>query len=112
MLEVVHQDFIRAARARGLRDRAVLFRHALRNALSPTLTLAGLALPVLLSGSVLVETVFGWPGMGRLAADAIGRRDYPLVTAAAILAAVLVVLGNLLADLAARALDPRLRGVA
>jgi peptide/nickel transport system permease protein len=112
MLEVVHQDFIRAARARGLRERAVLFRHALRNALTPTLTLAGLALPVLLSGSVLVETVFGWPGMGRLAADAIARRDYPLVTAAAILAAVLVVLGNLMADLAARALDPRLRSVA
>jgi peptide/nickel transport system permease protein len=111
LLEVIHQDFVRAARARGLRDRAVLYRHALRNALGPTITLAGLALPVLLSGSVLVETVFGWPGMGRLAAEAIGRRDYPLVTAAAILAAVLVVLGNLLADLAARTLDPRLRSV-
>jgi peptide/nickel transport system permease protein len=112
LLEVMHQDFVRAARARGLRDRAVLLRHALRNALGPTFTLAGLALPVLLSGSVLVETVFAWPGMGRLAAEAIGRRDYPLVTAAAILAAVLVVLGSLLADLAARSFDPRLRSVA
>jgi peptide/nickel transport system permease protein len=112
LLEVMHQDFVRAARARGLRDRAVLLRHALRNALGPTLTLAGLALPVLLSGSVLVETVFAWPGMGRLAAEAIGRRDYPLVTAAAILAAVLVVVGSLLADLAARSCDPRLRSVA
>jgi peptide/nickel transport system permease protein len=112
LLEVMHQDFVRAARARGLRDRAVLLRHALRNALGPTLTLAGLALPVLLSGSVLVETVFAWPGMGRLAAEAIGRRDYPLVTAAAILAAVLVVAGSLLADLAARSVDPRLRSVA
>jgi len=112
LLEVMHQDFVRAARARGLRDRAVLLRHALRNALAPTLTLAGLALPVLLSGSVLVETVFAWPGMGRLAAEAIGRRDYPLVTAAAILAAVLVVVGSLLADLAARSFDPRLRSVA
>lgn len=111
MLDVLRHDFIRAAHARGLSERIVLLRHALRNALTPTLTLAGLALPVLLSGSVLVETVFGWPGMGRLAADAIGRRDYPVVTAAAILAAVLVVLGNLLADLAARAVDPRLRGL-
>jgi len=111
MLEVLQQDFIRAARARGLGERVVLLRHALRNALTPTLTLAGLALPVLLSGSVLVETVFGWPGMGRLAAEAIGRRDYPMVTAAAILAAVLVVLGNLLADLATRIADPRLRSI-
>jgi len=109
MLDVLQQDFIRAARARGLGERVLLLRHALRNALTPTLTLAGLALPVLLSGSVLVETVFGWPGMGRLAAEAIGRRDYPMVTAAAILAAVLVVLGNLLADLATRIVDPRLR---
>jgi peptide/nickel transport system permease protein len=71
--------------------------------------LAGLAFPVLLSGSVLVESVFSWPGMGRLAAEAIARRDYPLVTGAALLAAVMVVLGSLLADLAARAADPRLR---
>ena len=111
MLEVLGHDFIRAARARGIGERMVLLRHALRNALTPTLTLAGLALPVLLSGSVLVETVFGWPGMGRLAANAIGRRDYPVVTAAAILAAMLVVLGNLAADLAARVVDPRLRSI-
>jgi peptide/nickel transport system permease protein len=112
LLEVTRQDFVRAARARGLPDRVVLLRHAVRNALTPTITLAGLAFPVLLSGSVLVETVFGWPGMGRLAAEAIGRRDYPIVTAAAILAAVMVVLGNLLADLAARLADPRLRSAA
>jgi peptide/nickel transport system permease protein len=111
LLEVMRQDFVRAARARGLAERAVLLRHALRNALTPTITLAGLAFPALLSGSVLVESVFGWPGMGRLAADAIGRRDYPIVTAAAILAAAMVVVGNLLADLAARAADPRLRSV-
>jgi peptide/nickel transport system permease protein len=109
LLDVVGLDFVRAARARGLRARSVLLRHALRNALTPTITLAGLAFPILLSGSVLVETVFGWPGMGRLAAEAIGRRDYPIVTAAAILAAAMVVAGNLLADLAARAADPRLR---
>jgi peptide/nickel transport system permease protein len=109
LLEVLGQDFVRTARAKGLPDRVVLLRHALRNALLPTITLAGLAFPVLLSGSVLVESVFSWPGMGRLAADAIGRRDYPLVTGAALLAAVMVVLGSLLADLAARAADPRLR---
>ncbi len=111
LLEVMGRDFLRAARARGLPERRLLFVHALRNALSPTITLAGLAFPVLLSGAVLVETVFGWPGMGRLAADAIGRRDYPIVTAAAILAAVMVVVGNLLADLAARIADPRLRSI-
>jgi peptide/nickel transport system permease protein len=109
LLEVLGQDFVRTARAKGLGDRVVLLRHALRNALMPTITLAGLAFPVLLSGSVLVESVFAWPGMGRLAAEAIGRRDYPLVTGAALLAAVMVVLGSLLADLAARAADPRLR---
>ena len=111
LIDVIRQDFVRAARARGLGERAVLWRHALRNALTPTITLAGLAFPALLSGSVLVESVFGWPGMGRLAAEAIGRRDYPVVTAAAILAAALVVLGNLCADLAARSADPRLRSV-
>jgi peptide/nickel transport system permease protein len=100
LLDVIGQDFVRAARARGIAERAVLLRHALR-----------LAVPVLLSGSVLVESVFGWPGMGRLAAEAIGRRDYPVVTAAAILAAAMVVAGNLLADLAARMADPRLRTV-
>jgi peptide/nickel transport system permease protein len=109
LLEVLGQDFVRTARAKGLRARVVLLRHALRNALLPTITLAGLALPVLLSGSVLVESVYSWPGMGRLAAEAVGRRDYPLVTGAALLAAVMVVLGSLLADLAARAADPRLR---
>jgi peptide/nickel transport system permease protein len=109
MLEAIGQDFIRTARAKGLRERTVILRHALRNALLPTIALAGIAFPVLLSGTVLVETVFSWPGMGRLAADAIGRRDYPMVTGAALLAAAMVVLGNLLADLAARLADPRIR---
>ena len=109
MLEAIGQDFVRTARAKGLRERSVVLRHALRNALLPTITLAGIAFPVLLSGTVLVETVFSWPGMGRLAADAIGRRDYPVVTGAAILAAATVVVGNLFADLAARLADPRMR---
>lgn len=107
MIEAIGQDFVRTARAKGLRERLVVGRHALRNALLPTIALAGLAFPALLSGTVLVETVFSWPGLGRLAADAIGRRDYPIVTGAALVAAVLVVLGNLAADVATRIADPR-----
>lgn len=110
MLEVIRQDFIRTARAKGLSERAVALRHALPNALLPIITLFGLAFPTLLSGAVLVETVFGWPGMGKLTVDAVLRRDYPLVTGAALLAGLMVVLGNLLADLGYRLVDPRTRG--
>lgn len=109
MIEVVREEFIRAARAKGLSERLVVWRHALRNALLPTITLFGLTFPIVLSGTVLVETVFGWPGMGKLAVDAVLRRDYEVVTGASILAAVLVVLGNLLADLLYRIADPRTR---
>ncbi len=109
MLDVVGQDFIRTARAKGLRERAVFFKHALRNALLPVITLFGLSFPLLLSGSVLVETVFAWPGIGKLAVDAIHGRDYAVVTAVAIIAAVMVVVGNLLADLLYRVVDPRTR---
>ena len=87
----------------------VLVRHALRNALLPSITLFGLALPFLLTGSVVVETVFAWPGMGKLAADAIGSRDYPVVIATALVASLLVVAGNLVADLLYAAADPRVR---
>ncbi len=107
LLDVLRQDFVRAARARGLPERTVITRHALRAAMLPTVTLAGLAVPGLLSGTVLVETVFAWPGMGRMAAEAIFQRDYPVVAGAALLAAVLVVVGNLIADVAVRLLDPR-----
>lgn len=109
VLEVVRQDFIRTARAKGLSETAVALHHALRNALLPTITLLGLSLPTLLSGAVLVETVFSWPGMGRLAVDAVQKRDYPMVTGAAILVALAVVAGNLAADLLARLADPRTR---
>ncbi|MHB1862763.1 MAG: ABC transporter permease [Gemmatimonadaceae bacterium] len=109
LLEVLPLDFIRTARAKGLDERAVVRRHALRNALLPTLTLAGLALPALLGGAVFVEKVFSWQGMGWLTVNAIGMRDYPLVMAAVIVATCMVVLGNLLADLAYAAADPRLR---
>ena len=109
MLEALGQDYVRTARAKGLPERRVVLRHALRNALLPFVTLFGLALPFLLTGAVLVETVFAWPGMGRLAAEAIFRRDYPVVTAAAMLASGMVVLGSLLADLLYAAADPRIR---
>lgn len=109
MLEVIHQDYIRTARAKGLSERTVIFKHALRNALIPIITLLGLYLPVLLSGSVLVETIFAWPGMGRLIVDAIFQRDYPLVMATSFVAAAMVVVGNLLADVLYAVVDPRIR---
>jgi peptide/nickel transport system permease protein len=109
LLEVVRQDFVRTARAKGLRERRVLLVHALRNALLPLITLFGLTFPFLLTGAVLVETVFAWPGMGRLAVTAILQRDYPIVTAAALVASVMVVIGNLLADALYGVADPRIR---
>ncbi len=109
MLEVIHQDFIRTARAKGLSERTVIFKHALRNALIPIITLVGLYLPFLLSGAVLVETIFAWPGMGRAIVEAILARDYPMVMATSFVIASLVVLGNLLSDLLYAVVDPRIR---
>ena len=109
MLEVAAQDYIRTARAKGASERRVVLRHQLRNALLSFITLFGLAFPFLLTGSVLVETIFAWPGMGRLAMDGILRRDFPVVNAAVLLASTLVVTGNLLADVLLAAVDPRLR---
>ena len=109
LLDVLAEDFIRTARAKGLRARAVLLGHALRNALAPTITLLGLALPALFGGAVLVETIFAWPGMGLLATHAVSARDYPLVIACAMIGAVMVVVGNLVADLLTAAANPRLR---
>jgi peptide/nickel transport system permease protein len=109
LLDVLPLDFVRTARAKGLDERAVLRRHVLRNALMPTITLFGLSLPALLGGSVFVEKVYSWQGMGWLTVSAIGMRDYPLVLAGVLVGTVMVVLGNLLADLAYLAADPRLR---
>jgi peptide/nickel transport system permease protein len=109
MLEVIRQDYIRTARAKGLAEPAVIFRHALRNALIPVVTLLGLYLPVLFSGAVVIETVFAWPGMGKLMVDSIFQRDYPVVMAGAFVFAVMVVLGNLLADILYSVVDPRIR---
>jgi peptide/nickel transport system permease protein len=107
MLEIVELDFVRTARAKGLPERSVVGRHALRNALLPVITLIGLALPALVGGAVFVETVFSWPGMGLLAADAIASRDYPLITATVAVGGVMVTLGSLLADVLYAIADPR-----
>lgn len=109
MLEVLPSDFVRAARAKGLSERAVIWRHALRNALAPMTTLLGLMLPVFIGGAVFVERVFAWPGIGSLATDALAGRDYDVVCATVIVGAVVVILGNLAADLLHLAIDPRIR---
>lgn len=109
MLDVINQDYIRTARAKGLRPRAVLVRHALRNALLPMITIAGLQLPTLLGGALVTETVFTWPGMGRLFLDSIGYRDYPVVMGLLMFSALLVLAGNLLADILYSLADPRIR---
>lgn len=109
MLDALRLPCVVTARAKGVNEGAVVWRHAWRNALFPVLTLFGLWLPVLVTGSVFVEAVFAWPGLGSLAASAVGNRDYPLLMGASILVAVVVVVANLLADLAYAALDPRVR---
>lgn len=110
MLEVLGSDYIRTARAKGAPERSVLFKHALRNASLPILTVAGLQFGNLISGALLVETVFNWPGMGRLAFESILRRDYPTVLGVLFFASAMVVVANLLTDLSYRLADPRLRG--
>ena len=109
MLEVMSGDFIRTARAKGLGERAVLVRHALRNALIPVITVFGLDFGSYLTGSILTETVFGWPGLGRYVVDAIGRRDLPAIQGSVLFLSVVFVLVNLLTDLAYAAADPRVR---
>ena len=107
LADALRQPFVAAARSRGLSERRVVIRHAVRTGLLPVVTLLGLQLPALFSGVVFVEAIFAWPGMGRVAVQAVLARDYPVVMAVTAVFAVLVVLGNLLADLLAAALDPR-----
>jgi peptide/nickel transport system permease protein len=109
MLEVVNQDYIRTARAKGAPERVVLIHHAIRNALLPMITIAGLQLPSLLSGALVTETVFTWPGMGRLFLDSLSYRDYPVVMGILMFTAVLVLLGNMIADALYAVCDPRIR---
>jgi len=107
LLEVVRQDYIRTARAKGLSETMVVLKHAMRNALLPIITLLGLSLPFLFSGSVLIEYIFSWPGMGRLIVEAIFAQDTPVIIACFIVFAALVVAGNLIADLLYAVVDPR-----
>lgn len=109
MLEVINEDYIRTARSKGLREGRVIFRHGLRNALIPVVTLLGLRLPWLFGGAVITETVFAWPGTGRLLVDAVRQRDYPVVQGIVLILATLVILSNLLADLVYAYIDPRIR---
>ena len=108
MLEVIRQDYVRTARAKGLVERMIILRHALRNALIPIATLLGLSLPGLVSGALITETIFAWPGMGRLTFDAARNRDYPIIMGTLLVSTVLVIGGNLLADIAYTFLDPRI----
>lgn len=109
LLDTLNQDYVRTAHAKGLPERRVLRRHVLRNSLMPIVTLMGLDLPALFSGAVVTESIFGWPGMGRLFLSALNNRDYPLQMAGLMISAALLITGNLLADLTYAALDPRIR---
>ena len=109
MLDVIHQDYLRAARANGLTERRVLYKHALRNALIPLVTLFALDFPYIFSGAVFVEMLFSWPGMGRLYYQAALDRDYPILLCILIIGAGIIILSNLLADLLYAFLDPRIR---
>lgn len=109
MLDTLQDDYVRTARAKGLREGKVLFKHTLRNAFSPILTVLGLIIPPLVGGSVIVEMVFAWPGMGRLAVDAALRRDYPVMMGITIVISLIVVGVNLVVDLLYGYLDPRVR---
>jgi ABC-type dipeptide/oligopeptide/nickel transport system permease component len=109
MLEVISQDYIRTAHAKGLAEPLIIVRHALMNALIPLVTVVGLQMGELLGGTVVIETVFAWPGVGRLILQAVFQRDYPLVQAAVFLLAMIFVGANLLVDVAYRYLDPRIR---
>jgi peptide/nickel transport system permease protein len=109
MLEVLDADYVRTARSRGLHEDQVLYRHALRNGLLPFVTMLGLLIPGLIGGSVIFETIFAWPGIGRLGYEAILNRDYPVVIALNFMAAVLTLIGTLLSDLLYMAVDPRIR---
>jgi peptide/nickel transport system permease protein len=108
MLDVLRQDFIRTARAKGFKQKKVVYKHALRNGLIPVITIFGLMLPSFIGGSVVVEKIFGWPGIGMLFFDAAFQRDYPVIMAITVIASALVVIGNLLADILYAIFDPRI----
>ncbi len=108
MLEVLRQDYIRTAKANGFRNKTVIFKHGLRNGLIPIITILGLMLPSFIGGSVIIESIFAWPGIGLLFVEAAFQRDYPVIMAVIVIAAALVVIGNLLADILYAIFDPRI----
>lgn len=109
MIEVLGQDFVRTARAKGVPERVVILKHAWRNALIPIVTLLGYVLVTLVEGSIVVETVFTWPGMGLLAVDALSNKDYPIVMGVVLLSSAMIALGTLLSDILYAVVDPRVR---
>jgi peptide/nickel transport system permease protein len=109
MLEVQNQDYVRTARAKGLPSDKVYYKHALRNALLPFVTMFGLVLPGLIGGSVIIESIFSWPGMGRMAYEAILARDYPVILTVNFISAILVLAGTWLSDVLYMIVDPRIR---
>jgi len=109
LLEVLRQDYIRTARAKGLREQAVIYRHALRNAFIPLITVIGLLLGLLVTGSFFIEAIFGIPGVARITVDSVFQRNYPVIQATTILIAIGVVLGNLIADVLYHLVDPRIK---
>lgn len=109
MLEVINQDYIRTARAKGFHERRVVYKHGLRNGLIPVITIFGLMLPTMIGGSAVVESVFNWPGIGKLFIDATFQRDYPVIMAITMFGALLTVIGNLIADILYAVLDPRIQ---
>ena len=109
MLDVLGSDFIRTARAKGLADRVVMYKHALRNALLPVVTVLGLQFGNVMAGAILVETVFNWPGLGRLAFDSVLRRDYPTILGVLLFSSIVVIVMNIFTDVAYRLIDPRIK---
>lgn len=109
MLEVIRQDYIRTARSKGLSERVVIWKHAFRNALLPIITLLGMLIPGIFGGAVAVETVFGWPGMGRMIVQATFSRDYPVIMGTELFSSILVILGSLIADILYAIADPRIK---
>lgn len=108
-LDAISQDYVKTARAKGLSERRVILKHVVGNALLPMITLAGIQLPSILTGALVTETVFTWPGMGRLFLDSLGYSDYPVVMGLLIFSAIIVILGNLIADIVVAIVDPRIR---
>jgi len=109
LLDVLNEDYMRTAYGKGLRPRRIMLVHALRNALIPMITLIGISIPSIVTGAYITETIFSWPGIGRLGVTAVSGRDYPVIMAVTMLSALLIVFGNLIADLAYAWADPRIR---